>query len=235
MGGADAQPPRARGHRRPALHVRGRAQDRRPGDQPGLSRRRARARRHARQRRGGRGRHAQPAHDRRDPAARRGRARAGGGARRGVHVAEGLHRAQRAPRGSGRVDVHEPPQLRRRHDPPARPRRRGQAAAVDLVLPGGRHRGAVLRAPLAGARVAARARLSRQPRHQAARQRGRGDRAVPGRGSGAAASSTSRSTASSSRSTSSSCSAGWAPSGATRAGRSPGSSRPRPPSRRSRR
>ena len=52
-----------------------------------------------------------------------------------------LHRAQRAPRRSGRVDVHEPPQLGRRHDPPARPRRRRQAPAVDLVLPGGRHRG----------------------------------------------------------------------------------------------
>ena len=63
-----------------------------------------------------------------------------GGARRGVHVAEGLHRAERAPRGSGRVDVHEPAQLRRRHDPPARPRGCGQAAAVDLVLPGGRRR-----------------------------------------------------------------------------------------------
>ena len=52
----------------------------------------------------------------------------------------GLHRAERAPRRSGRVDVHEPAQLGRRHDPPARPRRRRQAPAVDLVLPGGRHR-----------------------------------------------------------------------------------------------
>ena len=51
-----------------------------------------------------------------------GRAAAGGGARRGLHVAEGLHRAERAPRRSGRVDVHEPAQLGRRHDPPARPR-----------------------------------------------------------------------------------------------------------------
>ncbi len=49
-------------------------------------------------------------------------------------------------------------------------------------LPGGGHRRAVLRAPLAGARVAARARLPRQPRHQGARERGRGDRAVPGVG-----------------------------------------------------
>ena len=112
-----------------------------------LPRRRARARRDARQRRDRRGRHAQPAHDRRDPAAHRRRAAAARGARRGLHVAARLHRAQRAPRRSGRVDVHEPAQLGRRDDPPARPRRRRQAAAVDLVLPGGRHRGPVLRAP----------------------------------------------------------------------------------------
>ena len=46
----------------------------------------------------------------------------------------------------------------------------------------------------AGARLAARARLPGQPRHQAAGRRGRGDRAVPGAGSSAGASSTSRST-----------------------------------------
>ena len=69
VGRADAQPPRARGHRAAELHVRRRAEDRRPGDQPHLPRRRARARRDARQRRDRRGRDAQPAHDRRDPAA----------------------------------------------------------------------------------------------------------------------------------------------------------------------
>ena len=58
----------------------------------------------------------------------RRRAGAGGGARRGLHVAAGLHGAQRAPRRSGRVDVHEPAQLGRGHDPPARPSGRGQAA-----------------------------------------------------------------------------------------------------------
>ena len=63
-----------------------------------------------------------------------------GGARRGLHVARRLRGAQRAPRRSGRVDVHEPAQLGRGHDPPARPGRRRRAAAVDLVLPGGRHR-----------------------------------------------------------------------------------------------
>ena len=80
--------------------------------------------------------------------------------------------------------------------------------------------------------MAARARLPGQRRHRRARRRGRGRRAVPGAGRSAAARWTSRSTASWSRSTTSSCSAASASSGATRAGRSPGSSRPRPRSRR---
>ena len=179
MGGAHAQPPGARGHLRAGVHVRGRAEDRWPGDQPCVSRRRARARRDARQRRDRGGRDAQPAHDRRDPAAHRGRAGAGGGARRGVHVAEGLHGAERAPCGSGRVDVHEPAQLGRGHDPPARPGGRGQAPTVDLGYQVGVTRGPVVHGALAGAGVAARARLPRQRRHQAARRRGRGGRAVP--------------------------------------------------------
>ena len=96
LGRADAQPPRARGHRGPELPLRLRAEDRRARGQPALPRRRARARRDARQRRDRRGRHAQPAHDRRDPAADRGRAAAARGARRGLHVAAGLPGAQRA-------------------------------------------------------------------------------------------------------------------------------------------
>ena len=88
--------------------------------------------------------------------------------------------------------------------------------------------GLALRLALGGARVAARARLPRQRRRRAARRpRTRSSRSAwPGRS--AAARWTSRSTASSSRSTTSSCSAASAWSGATRAGRSPGSSR-RPP------
>ena len=85
--------------------------------------------------------------------------------------------------------------------------------------------GLSLRQPLGGARVAAGARLPRQRRRQEAHDRGRGRRAVPGAGRSAAARSTSRSTASWSRSTTTSCSGGSASSGATRAGRSPGSSR----------
>ena len=86
--------------------------------------------------------------------------------------------------------------------------------------------GSTLRSPLGGAGVAARARLPRQRRRQEARPpRTRSSRSAC-TGSSAAARWTSRSTASWSRSTTSSCSAGWASSGATRAGRSPGSSRP---------
>ena len=159
------------------------------------------------------------------------RAAAARGPRRGLHVAAGLRRAQRAPRRAGPVDVHEPAQLRRGDDPPARPQAGRRAPAVDVVLRHRRDRGPRVRRPLGGARVAARARLPRQRRHQAARHRGRGRRAAACAGRSAAARWTSRSTASSSRSTTSSCSGAWASSGATRAGRSRGSSRRRPRSR----
>ena len=119
------------------------------------------------------------------------------------------------------------------HDPPARP---------EADAPSGRCRcgptasaptdGLAFDAPLGGARVAARARLPRQPRHRAARHaRTRSSRSAA-TGRSAAARWTSRSTASSSRSTTSSCSAASASSAATRAGRSPGSSRRRRRSRR---
>ena len=153
------------------------------------------------------------------------------GPRRGLHVAGRLRRAQRAPRRGGAVDVHEPAQLRRGDDPPARPQARRRAPAVDVGLRRRRDRGHLVRQPLGCAAVAARARLPRQRRRRAARPpRTRSSRAA-WRGRSAAASSTSRSTASWSRSTTSSCSAGWASSGATRAGRSPGSSRRRRRSR----
>ena len=92
----------------------------------------------------------------------------------------GLHRAQRAPRRSGLSTFMNPRNSAagtiRQLDPA--PRR--QAAAVDLGLPGRRHRGPVVHDPLGGAGVAARARLPRQPRHPADRQRGRGRGPVPG-------------------------------------------------------
>ena len=118
-----------------------------------LPRRRVRARRDPRQRRGRRGRHPQPAHDRIDPAAA-GHGRPAGaarGARRGVHVAAGLRGAERAPRRGRAVDVHEPAQLGRRDDPPARSEARRRPAAVAVVLRDRRHRGARLRRALGGA------------------------------------------------------------------------------------
>ena len=207
---ADAQPPRARGHRGPgrsatsaepkidglamSLHLQDGVLD---------------ARRDARQRRDRRGRHPQPAHDRRDPAADRGRAAAGRGARRGLHAARRLRRAQRAPRRGRRVDVHEPAQLRRRHDPPARPEAHRRAPAVDLGLRRSASRdGLDARHPVARRSTGCASAASRSTATSCALdERGRGRRALPGVAGAARARSTSRSTASSSRSTTRSCSA----------------------------
>ncbi len=155
-----------------------------------------RARRDPRQRRGRRGRHAQPAHGRRDPAADRRRAAAGGGPRRGLHVAARLPGAQRAPRRAGPLHVHEPAQLGRGDDPPARPRAGRRAPALHVVLRHRRDGGPGLRAPLRGARLAARPRLPREPGHRGADHGGRGGRARARAGASAAAAWTSRSTAS---------------------------------------
>ena len=119
------------------------------------------------------------------------------------------------------------------HDPPARSQARRRAAAVVLGLRDRRHRGDLVRRPLGGARVAARAPLPGPPRRQDARRPRTTSSRSAGPGRSGAARSTSRSTASSSRSTRSSCSAAWASSAASRAGRSPGSSRRRRRSRRS--
>ena len=177
MGRADALAPGARGHRGPGVPVRLRAEDRRAGDLARVPRRRARARRDARQRRDRRGRHAQPARDRAAPD--RGCAGAGRGARRDLHVAAGLRGAQRAAGGGGSVDVHEPAQLGRGHDPPARPGAGGRAPAVAVVLRDRRHRGARARLALGGPGVAARARLPGQRGRRAAGRRGRRRRALP--------------------------------------------------------
>ena len=119
---ADAQPPRARGDRGPDFAVRLRAEDRRPRDLARLPRRRARARRDARQRRGRRGRHAQPAHDRVDPAAHRRTRPPLLEVRGEVYMSLPDFAALNERRAeAGRVDVHEPAQLRGGDDPPARP------------------------------------------------------------------------------------------------------------------
>ena len=124
-----------------------------------------------------------------------GRAAAARGARRGLHVAARLHRAQRAPRRSRAVHVHEPAQLRRGHDPPARPGARRRAPAVDVVLRDRRHRGADASTPT-GRRWSGCARTaSASTATQAARHRGRGRRPVPALAASAAARWTSRSTA----------------------------------------
>ena len=75
------------------------------------------------------------------------------GARRDLHVAAGLRRAQRAPRRPRAVDVHEPPQRRGGHDPPARPEARLPAPAVDVVLRRRRGRGARAALALGDARA----------------------------------------------------------------------------------
>ena len=75
-----------------------------------------------------------------------GRAAAARGPRRGLHVAAGLRRAQRAPRGGGPVDLHEPAQL-------ARPAR--SASSTRRSPPSGRCRcGATASAPPRGSRSA---------------------------------------------------------------------------------
>ena len=86
---------------------------------------------------------------------------------------------------AGTVDVHEPAQLGRRDDPPARSQALGRAAAVVLGLPDRRHRRDLVRQPLGVARVAARPSIPRPSGRPQARDRGRGRRPVPGVGGAA--------------------------------------------------
>ena len=79
------------------------------------------------------------------PLQHRRRARAGRGARRGLPAALGLRGAQRDARRGRGARVREPPQRRRRSDPPARPRDHRLAPAFDLVLRDGAQRGLDLR------------------------------------------------------------------------------------------
>ena len=164
------------GIERSELRVRRRAEDRRPGDQP-ASTATACCERGATRGNGEIGEDvthnlrtigAIPLRVADAPAAARG-------ARRGVHVAGGLRRAQRAPRRGGPVDVHEPAQLGRRARSASSTRRCAAQRPLSIwCYQVGVTEGLVLQDPLGGARLAARARLPRQPRHQAAGQRGRG-------------------------------------------------------------
>ena len=115
----------ARAARRGAGRVLGRAEDRRPRDQPALRGRPAGAGRHARRRHAP----ARTSPPTSAPSARcrcscaagaAGRAR---GARRGVHDAPLVRALNRARSGAGREDLRQPAQRRRRQPAPARSRR----------------------------------------------------------------------------------------------------------------
>ena len=169
MGGAQRALPGAAGRRDGRRALRDRAQDRRPRHLARVRGRRARARRHARERRGGRGGHAEPAHHRCDTAARGGRSAAARGARRDLPAAGGVCAPERAARGGRRADLHEPAQLGRRLDSPARSRARRLAAAVDVVLRDRGGRRPRVRDPPRVDGLAPRPRLPREPRSGGAR------------------------------------------------------------------
>ena len=111
---------RAPGPRRAV--VLGRAEARRPRDQPALRGRRASCGRHARRRRHRRGRHRQPAHDQGDPAApaRQRLAARARSARRGVHAARRVRGIQRAGARARRQGAGQSAQRRGRLAAPAR-------------------------------------------------------------------------------------------------------------------
>ena len=193
MGRADAQPPRARGDRGPDVRLRRRAEDRRARDLAALratacssAARRAATARSARTSR------TTCARSRAIPLRDRGRAAAASrcAARSTCRCADFAALNERRAE-AGPVDVHEPAQLGRGHDPPARPARSRAERPLSMWCYGvGATEGLAFDEPLGGARVAARARLPRQRRHRAARERGRGRRAVPAPGRSGAARST---------------------------------------------
>ena len=168
------------GRRRPqaprlgrARRLRDRAEDRRLRGLARLPGRKPRPRRDPRRRRARRGRHGQPAHDQGDPAphARLGRPAAArpGGARRGLLPALGLQPPERAPRRRGQEDRPEPAQRGRRLAAPAQPADHGRARPVHLGLRHRPERRGRARHPLGDARMAARARLPREPAREAPR------------------------------------------------------------------
>ena len=210
------------------VQLHDRAEDRRPGDLADLRGRGLRPRRHPRRRPGRRGRDPEPAHDRRDPAADRGRAASWSrcAARSTCRSPTSKRSTSAAPRRASR------PSPTRATRPPARsasstrrwpPNGRSRSGATGSA----RVRGLDLATHMRGARVAARARLQGQSRHRPPRRASTRSSSAAAGGRSGASRSTTRSTASSSRSTSGRCGGSWAWSGASRAGRSPGSSRRR--------
>ena len=185
-----------------------------------------------RQRHHRRGHHRQPAHDRRRPARAQGQglARRDGGAGRGVPALRQLQQGQPGARAGGRAALRQPPQRRRRRPPPARSRpspASGGSGMFAFTVEPIEGKLAVAHPPGA-ARPARGVGLPGRAAPRAARVAGGGaggDRRPRG---AAPARCRSRPTAWWSRSTASPCtssSASWA--GASRAGRSRGSSRPR--------
>ena len=147
LGRADAHPPRARGDRGPGRSLRRRAEDRRPGD---LAASTATACSSA----APRAATARSARTSPTTCARSARSRCGSTdapplleVRGEVYMSLPDFAALNERRAeAGPVDVHEPAQLGRGHDPPARPGARRRAPAVDVVLRHRRHRGARARA-----------------------------------------------------------------------------------------
>ena len=165
LGGPAPQPPEALDITAERAPLRLRAEDRRARDLADLRGRRVRPRRDARRRRGS-------ARTSPRTCGRSGRSRCGSTTRPSMVEVRGevyFPRAasrelnERARRG-GRAGVREPPQRRRRHDPPARSPDRRRPAAVDLVLRHRRASGLDLPTHCGRARVAARARLHGQRR-----------------------------------------------------------------------
>ena len=151
MDPADAQPPRARGDRGSRVRVRRRAEDRRSGDLAASTATgcssgapRAATARSARTSPTTCGRSARSRCGS-TPTIRRRCSRCAGEVYMSLPDFAALNERRAE---AGPVDVHEPAQLRRRHDPPARPQARRRAAAVVLGLRDRRHRGAGLRHPL---------------------------------------------------------------------------------------
>ncbi len=131
--------------RRAAGRVHGRAQVRRPRDQPPVRRGSARGGGDPRRRRSGRGRHAQRPYHPLHSAAAAGRpaARRARGARRGLHDAPRLRRAQCAAAGGRREALHQSAQHGRRRGAPDRSGDDGAASAANSSPTGSARRAAL--------------------------------------------------------------------------------------------
>ena len=225
LGGADRAPPEALRHRRRADRLRHRAEDRRPGDLADL-RGRASSSAARRAATGGSARTSPTTCGRsaRSRCAIPRRARGDRGPRRGLLPALRLRAAQRGARRARPLHLRQPAQRRRRDDPPAGPAAGRRAPAADLVLRDRLPRASSTRPTATRSSGCASAASGSTTRSPATRPGRRSSSAASG-GRSAARRSTTRSTGRSSRSTTGRSGAISAWSAASRAGRSPGSSR----------